>query len=724
MQAIEVLENNTLNKIQLQETINIEILDKLIQSDLLQTVPWINPETGEKVCFDNEKAHLLAIRKKVSNKGILNVKYQESKVGFGRVYPDKSLSLCSIRRELRHTLAKETYVDIDVDNCHPVILKQICEQNNIGCTYLSKYVKERPKYLKTVMDTYNTDRETAKNLFIRLAYFGSFEAWKDEFDIESSKTLKFIREYTNELKGIGLEIVSANPKLLAKLKKHKEKSNITATLVSTILQEYEKRILECVHNYLRRNGVINRNAVLCFDGIMIPKDKYSEKLLTQLSTVVKKELSFAVGFSQKEMNQDYLEKLKDVVDKDSFKYKSEQFELNHCKIVNRSLYLKHNANEIITMTGKAVRESYCHLTCDVDESSFINKWMNKNENIKCYEDMNMYPEPLICPSNTYNLWLPFEIAQKTGTYEKNENGLNFILKHIKIICDNEESVSDYVTKWMAQMLQFPATKTTALAFVGKQGAGKSSVVRICEALIGKNKVLETTDPSRDCWGDFNGQMLNAFLVSIPELKKKDFLQGHGKINGIITDPTITINSKGTNQITIKSFHRMIYTSNNDDPVATSKDDRRNVVIRTSDELLNNKIYFDTLYEYLKDINTLRTIYDYLMSIPNMDEFDKIPLPKTKHQEELRKLDLSVPEQFLCDLVEKADGKDVVEFTSNEMFNLFNIWKMNNQVEYNCSKIKLGMKLSVLRVGGFTSEHRQVGNVRILNIKELKEHFNI
>ena len=63
---------------------------------------------------------------------------------------------------------------------------------------------------------------------------------------------------------------------------------------------------------------------------------------------------------------------------------------------------------------------------------------------------------------------------------------------------------------------------------------------------------------------------------------------------------------------------MIYTSNNDDPVATSKDDRRNVIIRTSDELLNNKIYFDTLYEYLKDINTLRTIYDYLMSIPNMN----------------------------------------------------------------------------------------------------------
>ena len=419
-----------LNNIKLAEKIDIATLDKLIQSDLLQVVPWINPQTGQKVCYDNEKAHLLAIRKKVKN-GLLHVNYSESKIGFGRVYPQRSLSLCSIRRELRHTLAKTSYVDIDVDNCHPVILKQICEKNNLDCKYLSKYCKDRKKYLQQVIETYETTRDIAKNLFIRLAYFGSFDAWKDEFEIKSNKKLKFIENYTMELKCIGLEIVNNNPKLLKSIQKL-NKNNETASLVSTLLQEHEKRILECCFNYLRLQNIILDNAVLCFDVIMIPTDKYNIKLLLELSKVVKDELDFDVNFSQKDMNNDYLQEIKDIVDTDGFAFKSEQFELNHCKIVNKSLYLKHSDNDIIVFSSKKLNESYCDLVYGAEENSFISKWVNKNPRIRKYDDMNIYPHPLKCPTNEFNLWTPFEMSKYKDNYENNETGLNFLLNHIKI----------------------------------------------------------------------------------------------------------------------------------------------------------------------------------------------------------------------------------------------------------------------------------------------------
>ena len=113
MQSLTInKEESKLNGIKLTESIDVSLIDKLIQSDLLQTVPWVNPQTGEKVCYDNEKQHLLAIRKKIKN-GKLEVIYKNTKIGVGRVYPTKSLSLCSIRRELRHTLAKGNYIDID-----------------------------------------------------------------------------------------------------------------------------------------------------------------------------------------------------------------------------------------------------------------------------------------------------------------------------------------------------------------------------------------------------------------------------------------------------------------------------------------------------------------------------------------------------------------------------------------------------------------------------------
>ena len=65
----------------------------------------------------------------------------------GRVNPKNSLGLFSIRREIRHTLAKQRHVDLDIDNCHPVILNQILKQNNKVSNYLDSYVKDRKKWL-------------------------------------------------------------------------------------------------------------------------------------------------------------------------------------------------------------------------------------------------------------------------------------------------------------------------------------------------------------------------------------------------------------------------------------------------------------------------------------------------------------------------------------------------------------------------------------------------
>jgi energy-coupling factor transporter ATP-binding protein EcfA2 len=722
MQPIEINwnEKSSLDGIKLSETIDVNTLDKLIQSDYLHTDPWINPETGEKVCYDSEKQHLLALRKNIKN-NTLSVAYKPSKLGVGRVYAQKSLSLGSIRRELRHTLARDTYTDIDMENCHPVILEQLCRMNNIECDYLTKYVTNRTKYLKEVMDKYQVTRDQAKNLFIRLLYFGNIENWKADNAIVADKDLVFLTKFYKELKCIGLEIVSKNPKLL-KLIQKSGKANETASLVSTVLQHYEKKILECVYIYLHSEKVVTDNCVLCFDGIMIPSKNYVEGLLTQLSATVETQLHFQVVFTTKDMKQGY--DLPDIENPDSFECKAKEFEKTHCKIVNKAVYLKlsQSGDEIIQFSQKRLQEAYCDVTCD-ENAGFISKWMNKNKNIRKYDDMNVYPHPLQCPENHFNLWIPFKYETCKDSYVPNTEGLEFVLNHLKIICDNDESVQQYVIMWMAQMLQFPAFKTCCLSFVGRQGSGKSSFIRICEALLGRTKVFESTAPSRDVWGDFNSPMINAFLVSIPELSKKDYIQGEAKFKGIITDPTIYINAKGINQYEINSYHRVVNTSNNDDPVKTSEDDRRNVVIRVSDELIGNKEYFDKLYEYLIDDTTMRALYDYLMKIPDMDKFNKIPLPRTKHQEELRKLDMSVPEQFLYELVAKSSEKELV-YTADQMYSLFNSWKFENNVDFEINKLKMGMKLSVLRVDGFTSEHRKVGTVRVLNVDKMRQHFKI
>jgi hypothetical protein len=159
-----------LDKITLYESIDNNILNKLINSDLLKIIT--NPISKKHYLTEKEQ---LSNYKKLINNNVALVKYNKTdKIGFGRVNPEKSLGLFSFRKAIRHTLAKNTFEDIDIENCHPELLVQICNANNIKCNYLKKYIENREYYLEEVVNKYNVNRDEAKKLFISLMYFGSF----------------------------------------------------------------------------------------------------------------------------------------------------------------------------------------------------------------------------------------------------------------------------------------------------------------------------------------------------------------------------------------------------------------------------------------------------------------------------------------------------------------------------------------------------------------------
>lgn len=708
--------------IELVETIDVSILDKLIQSDLLQITSW----KAGSMTFENEKQQLQLLRKNIKNNK-LKVVYKKAKYGYGRIYPQKSLSLCSLRRQIRHTLSFHQYIDIDVMNCHPELLLQICEHNNIKTKYLKQYVKNRNEILTEVQIEYKCDRDKAKLLFIILAYYGSFDTWISDNNIEKKEPSDFIQDYINELQWIGLKIVKANPELL-KAVKDAEKKNEKASVVSIFLQEKERQVLEVVYEYLKSKGIIvNKECVLCFDGIMILKSKYNSDLLEELSQDVLTRLGFKLKFTEKEMNEHYLNQLP-IDSLDPFEIQVKEFELTHCKIINKSIYIKQTEAGIITFSKGKLKDSYEHLTCGEDKNGkpklFIDKWTTGNKNIRSYDDMNTYPHPLKCPDNMFNLWTPFQCEQYNDSYEPNKEGLDIILNHIKILCGNEEIVSDYFIKWIGQMIQYPATKTICPTLISKEGAGKGTLIKLMIKLLGKKKVLETTTPSRDVWGEFNAQMINSFFVNLNEISKKDTVDSQGQIKGLITDTSLTINPKGKERFEMNSYHRFIITTNKDDPIATSQNDRRNLIIRSSDELIGNKEYFDHMNDVLlEDINVIRTCYDYFKNIPDLDKFHKIPLPKTSYQENLRQLDLSPPEQFLIDYCSNNEG--FIEVENTDFFNQFLKFIELNKIEYNTNRLKFGVKIANLRIDGIEKgRHTKNGDYRNIDIDKVKKHFRI
>ena len=108
--------------------------------------------------------------------------------------------------------------------------------------------------------------------------------------------------------------------------------------------------------------------------------------------------------------------------------------------------------------------------------------------------MDTYPPPLVCPNNVYNLWIPFAM-EKVNDWE--EKDISILLNHIKILCNHEETSYDYFIKWLAQMVQYPAVKTTLIVFQSAEGCGKGRLFTLIEQIIGSGKYLETSNPERD-----------------------------------------------------------------------------------------------------------------------------------------------------------------------------------------------------------------------------------
>ena len=343
--ALTVDVKNQFHKAKLKEKVNIKHLYLFTN----------NPHLLKNSNTKNELGQLIGYSKlfKKSSK-LASIKYKKSKsTTAGRVYARKSLSLQNIRKPIRHTLAKEFYVDIDVENAHPTILHQICLANKIKCPMLSKYVEKREEVLQCIVKKYDlkryeglVSRDDAKDLFISLMYLGSADNWAKQRNVDADRLPKFVSKFSNELTTIADIIYENNSHLHSRNSATNDKTekktndetevkindktdsasktnpasiensifngkNPKARVLSLFVQEYENQILYSMYEYLKENNFIKNNiATLCFDGIMVLKNEnINDKLLSNLCEYVFDETGLKIVLKIKPMDKDITNEL-------------------------------------------------------------------------------------------------------------------------------------------------------------------------------------------------------------------------------------------------------------------------------------------------------------------------------------------------------------------------------------------------------------------------------
>jgi hypothetical protein len=174
------------------------------------------------------------------------------------------MSLQTIPREIRHTIARDYYTDVDMVNAHPVILEYLCKKYGFNCDKLTEYINNRESLLKEIkINGKVVDRDKGKQIYLALTNGGD----KDFRLIQTPSD--HLRDYKDEMIRIHKNFADKYPEEFKKTKEKRMKAqkdyNHEAGFMNTLLCDMENTLLMEMYKFFGSP----EDAVLCFDGIML-----------------------------------------------------------------------------------------------------------------------------------------------------------------------------------------------------------------------------------------------------------------------------------------------------------------------------------------------------------------------------------------------------------------------------------------------------------------------
>jgi hypothetical protein len=245
------------------------------------------------------------------------------------------------------------------------------------------------------------------------------------------------------------------------------------------------------------------------------------------------------------------------------------------------------------------------------------------------------------------------------------------LDHLKeVICDGNEVIFNYINSWFSMILRDPNCKlTTALVVLGEQGTGKNVFTNVWSDLLGRYACRNISDIDH-ITGKFNASIENKKLVVCNELQSADNnkYMNSDKLKSIVTDNKIYINQKCEPIREVDNVANFIFVSNNLNPLRIESKDRRYVVLKTSNKVMQNSEYFGKLCAtFSKEFyNNLYTFYSREHDIST---FNHRKIPETEARNDMIAANAPNYELFVQQMYHK-----IVDIPTYPLFKMFDKWR--------------------------------------------------
>lgn len=246
--------------------------------------------------------------------------------GWGRVKPIEvsDVAMVSITRPVRHFLCRHICTDIDMKNCHLVIMDQLY-QLFFGhpIPELQQWNQCRGEYFDTLIRHVNGTtpppakaytRDDAKRLAFVWLYEGKVNHFFEELGLDiTHPEIKPIYMTAHKLKKHAIElaerIAQQYPQTWESIPTKAKADRIRCSRLSTLLQHIERRcVVDAVMPVVAKNGYIVRD--ICHDGLLISKgsepltDSEVAALMPLLDAAVLAQFGLVVEMVAKPMDEE------------------------------------------------------------------------------------------------------------------------------------------------------------------------------------------------------------------------------------------------------------------------------------------------------------------------------------------------------------------------------------------------------------------------------------
>jgi phage/plasmid-associated DNA primase len=218
---------------------------------------------------------------------------------YGRVYPNKLLSIAGLTRKVRNTLCLPRpeigycgWYDFDMVNAHPYMVYQICQQHKNPDEFpnLKYYCDNRSAVIAEIQRIYGLpEKDMAKDLTIRLFFGGTCQGWyaANKKHVTTEATLDQmpvgLRRLQIEIESIATFLKGKNPRLwhsvhtAEQAKKSTQHKNFLGKFFARFCQSYETMIM----NFLIKTIVETTTCASYQDKIVLSYEYDGVKLLRQ-----------------------------------------------------------------------------------------------------------------------------------------------------------------------------------------------------------------------------------------------------------------------------------------------------------------------------------------------------------------------------------------------------------------------------------------------------------